>query len=311
MRRLGEELVLVPLSRRPRALKKQRGDPKAAPAITRRLDRSRRFDRREWDVGECADAFNQPCGARVVRLAAIDKSAPHIVFSDHESAHLKREPLARDGYMRKNLIDQRVHPSVKTNAADPVQIGLVASLNRPGGNVTSITAMNVELGAKRLGLLHELVPEATRFAALVDPNFPAAESIIADLRAAAATIGRQIEVLYAGADRDLEAAFASLAQNRIDALVVSPAPNLDPVKLVTLAARHAVPAIYAQRADADAGGLLSYGSLPNWRAPQQTGEGAGKIPAGSPLIRSLRGRWLQPHPDLAKDYERTRLLPLT
>ena len=97
----------------------------------------------------------------------------------------------------------------------------------------------------------------------------------------------------------------------IDALVVSPAANLDPVKLVTLAARHAVPAIYAQRADADAGGLLSYGSLPNWRAPQQTGEGAGKIPAGSPLIRSLRGRWLQPHPDLAKDYERTRLLPLT
>jgi putative ABC transport system substrate-binding protein len=183
-------------------------------------------------------------------------------------------------------------PIVFGNAADPVQIGLVASLNRPGGNVTGITAMNVELGAKRLGLLHELVPGAARFAVLVDPNFPAAESIITDLRAAAATIGRQIEVLYAGADRDLEAAFASLAQKRIDALVVSPAPNLDPVKLVTLAARHAVPAIYAQRADADAGGLMSYGSNVADR-DRQVGIYVGRIlkgekPADLPVMQPTR-----------------------
>ena len=113
-------------------------------------------------------------------------------------------------------------PIVFSTGGDPVQVGLVASLNRPGGNVTGITNMNAELGAKRLGLLHELLPGAARFAVLVNPNSPNAESMITDVQAAASAIGRQIEVLTASTNREIDAAFASLVQKRADALLVSP-----------------------------------------------------------------------------------------
>jgi putative ABC transport system substrate-binding protein len=115
-------------------------------------------------------------------------------------------------------------PIVFGIGGDPVEAGLVPRLNRPGGNVTGVGSMNSELGTKQLGLLHELLPGAARFAVLVNPNTPLAESMIADVRAAASAIGRQIEVLYVSTNRDIDAAFASLVQKRADALLVSSDP---------------------------------------------------------------------------------------
>src|SRR5262245_678474 len=139
---------------------------------------------------------------------------------------------------------------------DPVQSSLVASLNRPGGNVTGVSSMNVELGAKRLGLLQELLPGSVRFAALANLNNPIAESLIRDVQAAASAIGRQIEVLPASTNRDIDIAFASLVQKRIDALLVIPDALffVRRLQLVGLTLRHAVPAIFGNREDASAGG---------------------------------------------------------
>jgi putative ABC transport system substrate-binding protein len=149
-------------------------------------------------------------------------------------------------------------PIVFSTGADPVRSGLVAALNRPGGNATGITHMNAEIEPKRLALLHDLVPRAARIAALVPP---AAEHIIVDLQAAASTIGRQIEILPANTSREIDAAFASLEQKPADALLVSaalPAPALR-AQIRMLATRLALPTIYAWRDDAVAGGLMSYG----------------------------------------------------
>ena len=152
-------------------------------------------------------------------------------------------------------------PIVFTTGSDPVQTGLVASLNRPGGNVTGIAAMTVETGAKRLELLRELVPNANRFAVLVNPGNQLTESIVATLRAAGASIGRQIEIVTASTNRDIDTAIAAVAQQRDTALLVSPDPFYDArrVQLITLAAHHAVPAIYPFRQFSEAGGLASYG----------------------------------------------------
>jgi putative ABC transport system substrate-binding protein len=183
-------------------------------------------------------------------------------------------------------------PIVFGAAVDPVQTGLVASLNRPGGNLTGFTSMNVELGAKRLGLLHELVPGAARFALIVNPNFPAIESVVADLRAAAATIGRPIEVLYAGTDRDIETAFASLGQKRVDALLFGNRLPPGNKQLGMLAASHAVPAIHSAREFAEAGGLMSYGTNLLDQA-RQVGLYTGRVlkgvkPADLPVQRATR-----------------------
>ena len=153
-------------------------------------------------------------------------------------------------------------PIVFTTGSDPVQIGLVASLNRPSGNVTGINAMQVEAQEKRLGLLHELLPATTRFAVLVNPNNQMTDSLVANTRAAAASIGQQVEVLSATTSRDIDTAFASLAQQPVGALLVSPDTFFDNrrVQFVTLAARHAVPAIYPFREYVQAGGLMSYGA---------------------------------------------------
>jgi len=154
-------------------------------------------------------------------------------------------------------------PIIFTSAADPVKIGLVVSLNRPGGNVTGISDIGVELGAKRLGLLHELLPQATRFGALVNPNNPSlAEPFVAEVQAAASAIGRQIEVVAAITNRDIDAAFALLVKRRADGLLVSPDALFvtHRVQILALAARYAVPAMYFRREFADAGGLMSYGS---------------------------------------------------
>jgi len=143
---------------------------------------------------------------------------------------------------------------------DPVKNGLVASYNRPGGNVTGVTSLLEELAAKRLGLLHELLPGATRFAVLVHDNFN--EYVIANLRAAASTLGLQIEVLPAGSNRDIDMAFATLQQKRADAVLTANAALFGArrLQLAMLAARYAVPAMYHDRLFTEAGGLMSYGT---------------------------------------------------
>ena len=173
-------------------------------------------------------------------------------------------------------------PIVFSAGTDPVHTGLVASLARPGGNLTGVHYMAAVLGAKRLGLLHELRPGAARVALLVNPNNPiAAEAVIKDVTAAAAAIGRQIEVLTAGSYRDIDTAFTSLVQKRADALLIMADPMFMTrrVQLATLAARHMVPAIYPLREFAEAGGLMSYGSSQTDRF-RQVGLYTGRILKG-------------------------------
>jgi ABC-type uncharacterized transport system substrate-binding protein len=155
-------------------------------------------------------------------------------------------------------------PIVFTTGGDPVALGLVTSLNRPGGNVTGITFMTVELTAKRLGLLHDLVPSASPFAALVNPNSPFLESIRKDLQSAALNLGLQVETLYSGTNREIDATLTKFAQEH------SGAP---------LAARYAMPAIFPIREFTDIGGLMSYG--PNFAdAYRQAGVYTGRILKG-------------------------------
>jgi putative ABC transport system substrate-binding protein len=153
-------------------------------------------------------------------------------------------------------------PVVFANGGDPIALGLVASLNRPGGNVTGVTFMNVELMPKRLGLLRELLPGATRFALLVNPNDPNAEPSIRYVEAAASAIGQQVDVLTASTDRDIDVAFANLVRMRSEALLVSPSPFFGNrvMQIATLATRNGVPTIYPSRDNVEAGGLMSYGT---------------------------------------------------
>jgi putative ABC transport system substrate-binding protein len=186
-------------------------------------------------------------------------------------------------------------PIVFETAADPVQVGLVASLNRPDGNVTGVTNIGTELGAKRFGLLHELLPGAARFAVLVNPNNPLiAEAWIKDAQAAAAAVALQLEILTDSTDREIDAAFTSIAQKRVDALLVM-SDNLfgnRHVQFATQAARHAVPAIYPDRVYTEVGGLMSYGTNIT-DAYRQVGIYVGRIlngekPANLPVLRPTR-----------------------
>jgi putative tryptophan/tyrosine transport system substrate-binding protein len=151
-------------------------------------------------------------------------------------------------------------PIVFETAGDPVTLGLVASLNRPGGNLTGVTNLNVEVGQKRLELLRQLLPAATNIAVLVNPSAPAiTEQFIRDLQAAAAPLGMQLNVLQASTDRDLDTVFAAF---RADALVIGPYLffNSRKEQLGALSLRHAVPAIFTYRKFVTAGGLMSYGA---------------------------------------------------
>jgi ABC-type uncharacterized transport system substrate-binding protein len=173
-------------------------------------------------------------------------------------------------------------PIVFITGADPVKIGLVASLNRPGGNATGINDYGVEIGAKRLGLLHELLPGAARFGVLVNPDNPfITESFVAELQTAASAIGRQIEVVTASTNGDIDTAFAMLVKKRADALLISPDALFvnRRVQLITLAVRHTLPALYHRRELAEAGGLMSYGSDLSDQF-RQTGVYAGRILKG-------------------------------
>jgi putative ABC transport system substrate-binding protein len=154
-------------------------------------------------------------------------------------------------------------PIVFLTGSDPVGAGLVASLNRPGGNMTGVSNLTVETGAKQMELLHELVRAATLIALLVNPANPVlADTLSRDLQTAARAMRQQILVVSASTESDVDAAFATLVEQKVGALVVGNDPffNARPNQLVALAARHAVPAIYPYREFAAAGGLMSYGS---------------------------------------------------
>jgi putative tryptophan/tyrosine transport system substrate-binding protein len=153
-------------------------------------------------------------------------------------------------------------PIVFMIGVDPVQAGLVVSLNRPGGNVTGTTSLNVGLVAKQLGLLHELLHRDGRFAVLVNPNNPQSKSVVTDVEATASGMGQPFEILTATTHRDLRPAFDAAVRKRVDALLITADPLFAnrTVQLAILAARHAMPAIFALREFAEAGGLMSYGS---------------------------------------------------
>jgi putative ABC transport system substrate-binding protein len=171
-------------------------------------------------------------------------------------------------------------PIVFASGGDPVALGLVASLNRPGANLTGIANLTGDLGPKRLQLLRELTPSAAVFGVLADPGSPATPSTIANLQAGAHTLG--LPLRNARTDRDLETAFTTFSQQRIGAVLVANSPfyNLHIEQLVALAARHALPAIYQFREYALAGGLMSYGSSLG-HTMQQTGIYTGRILKGA------------------------------
>jgi putative ABC transport system substrate-binding protein len=186
-------------------------------------------------------------------------------------------------------------PVVFTTGGDPIKLGLVASLSRPGGNVTGSTQLSVEVGPKRLELARELFPGATTFALLVNPTNPLAATVSKDLEAVADTLGVRLHVIHASTEADFEPAFATAAQLRAAALVIASA---DPwfgshaAQLGALALRHRVPAIYFLREFAAAGGLMSYGGSIT-ETYRLAGLYAGRIlkgekPADLPVVQSTK-----------------------
>jgi ABC-type uncharacterized transport system substrate-binding protein len=185
-------------------------------------------------------------------------------------------------------------PIVFTTGDDPVAAGLVTSLNRPGGNVTGVSFFTIALGAKRLELLHELVPNATVFAMIVNPKSPNADVQLKDAQAAARALGQQIHVFNASTENEIDAAFALVAKQKSDALLAGTDPFFTSQRdrLVALAARNRIPAVYSLRDYAQAGGLMSYGaSLTD--AYRQAGIYAGRIlkgakPTDLPVMQSTK-----------------------
>ena len=191
-------------------------------------------------------------------------------------------------------------PIVFTVPEDPVRLGLVASLARPGGNATGINFFSGELAAKRLGLLRELVPAAARVALLIDPA--TMDSILEDAKTAARSMGLQIQVVHASTSRDIEAAFASFGRERPDALLVGGGAFLFSrrIQLALLAARYAIPASYGSREYPEIGGLMSYGtSLTD--AYRQVGVYAGRVLKGAkaadlPVLQATKFELVINHP---------------
>src|SRR6516164_9481004 len=185
-------------------------------------------------------------------------------------------------------------PIVFSVAGDPVKLGLVAGLARPGGNATGVNFFQAELGAKQLGLLRELLPRAAHIGLLVNPSNANVEGVTKDVTAAAATIGLQIAVVRATDSREIEAALAMLVRNKADALMVG-ADSLffnRRLQLVTLATRHALPAIYNVREYPQVGGLMSYGTSLT-EVYRQLGDYTGRIlkgakPADLPVVQSIK-----------------------
>jgi putative tryptophan/tyrosine transport system substrate-binding protein len=172
-------------------------------------------------------------------------------------------------------------PIVFVTGGDPVRAGLVASLNRPGGNVTGVSFITAELGAKQLGLLRELRPGAARIAVLVDPKWPLTERFVSEVRAAALAVGQELIVLDVRSDREIETAFTTLVQRGAGALLLGIGAFMSSQRgrIVALAARHGIPAIYSWREAAEVGGLMSYAPSIN-DAYRQAGIYAGRILKG-------------------------------
>ena len=175
---------------------------------------------------------------------------------------------------------------------DPVKLGLVASLARPGGNVTGVNFLSAELGGKRLELVRELVPAAARVAVLFNPTNLATDAQMSDVQAAGRAMGLQLQVFNAATSREIDAAFAAMARERPDALFFIPDPvfNGRRIHLVHLASRHALPAVYWQREFAEAGGLIAYGSSIG-ESFRQAGVYTGRIlkgakPTDLPVVQS-------------------------
>jgi putative ABC transport system substrate-binding protein len=166
------------------------------------------------------------------------------------------EPAARAAGAATSTI-----PIVASFSTDPVKSGLVSSLGHPGGNITGVSNLATIMEPKRIGLLRELVPQASAFGALVNPQFPTAETQIKDIRTAAQAVGIELTLLRASDDREIEAAFATATQQRVAALLVAADSffNTRREQFATLAARHGLPAMYTFRDYAVAGGLMSYG----------------------------------------------------
>jgi putative tryptophan/tyrosine transport system substrate-binding protein len=185
-------------------------------------------------------------------------------------------------------------PIVFMTGSDPVGTGLVASLNRPGGNVTGVTDIAGDLGTKKVGLLHELLPRATRFAVLADPIIPLGKSLPEEVRAAAASLGLQVRNYTATDNREIDSAFVSLVQDRAEAVLVAPAAIFQPrrAQLSALTVLNRLPAIYPWREFIDVGGLMSYGA--NWtEVSRQVGLYTGRIlkgekPADLPVMQPTK-----------------------
>ena len=185
-------------------------------------------------------------------------------------------------------------PIVFSIGGDPVRLGLVASLNRPGGNITGVNFFQSDLGAKRLGLLHELLPKASVIGMLVNPTFGDAETHVRDAKEAALPLGVQIHVVRARTTDDFDTAFATLAQQKIDALLLANDAFFlsERRKLIALAARYAIAAVYFWREFAVDGGLMSYSPSLS-QAYRQVGIYTGKIlngakPADLPVVQATK-----------------------
>ena len=188
----------------------------------------------------------------------------------------------------------RTTPIVFAMGGDPVALGLVASLNRPGANLTGFANLSAELLPKQLQLLRELLPSAAPFGVLADPAFPSTPSLIEGLHAAARTLSRELVVVNAGTESDLETAFATFSKKRVGAVLIGTSAfyNRRTEQLATLAARHALPAIYPFREFVLAGGLMSYGSR-DANAFHQAGLYTGRIlkgekPADLPVLQPTK-----------------------
>jgi putative ABC transport system substrate-binding protein len=185
-------------------------------------------------------------------------------------------------------------PIVCLVGMDPVRLGLVASLARPGGNLTGINLFSNELTAKRLELLRAMVPAAIRVAVLVNPTGPTAETTVRDVEPAARAMGLQVQIFRAGTSREIDTAFATIVRERSDALYVGNEPffNSRRVQLVHLATLHKVPTTYSQRQYPEIGGLMSYGTNVT-DAFRQAGVYAGRIlnrakPADLPVVQATK-----------------------
>jgi putative tryptophan/tyrosine transport system substrate-binding protein len=185
-------------------------------------------------------------------------------------------------------------PIVFNVADDPVKLGLVASLARPGGNATGMTFLLGDLGAKQLGLVRELVPNAARVGLLINSRSPNADAVTRDMKAAASSISVELVIVEASDSREIETAFATLNSKRVDALVIGTDPFFfgRRVQITTLATRHGLPTIYNARDYAEAGGLMVYGTSQR-EAYRQAGAYAGRIlkgekPADLPVVQSSK-----------------------